>query len=94
MDTWSIFLVIVIIAFIGVLTWATIKLVTKLLELLDSLKGLIDKLKTSEIIDQLGSVLRQLAELEELIKAKFGTDEKQRLEEMKRTLEEIRKKIA
>jgi TRAP-type C4-dicarboxylate transport system permease small subunit len=94
MDTWSIFLVIVIIAFIGVLTWATIKLVTKLLQLLDSLKGLIDKLKTSEIIDQLGSVLRQLAELEELIKAKFGTDEKQRLEEMKRTLEEIRKKIA
>jgi TRAP-type C4-dicarboxylate transport system permease small subunit len=94
MDTWSIFLVIVIIAFIGVLTWATIKLVTKLLQLLDSLKGLIDKLKTSEIIDQLGSVLRQLAELEELIKAKFGVDEKQRLEEMKRTLEEIRKKIA
>jgi hypothetical protein len=93
MDTWSIFLVIVIIAFIGVLTWATIKLVTKLLQLLDSLKGLIDKLKTSEIIDQLGSVLRQLAELEELIKAKFGVDEKQRLEEMKRTLEEIRKKI-
>ena len=93
MDIWVIFLIIAIIALIGVFAWATINLVKKALELFDSIKGLIDKIKTSEIIDQLGLVLKQLAELEDLIKTKLGVDEKKKLEEMKETLEDIRKKI-
>ena len=93
MNIWIIFLIIAIIALIGVLAWATIKLVKKALELFDSIKGLIDKIKMSEIVDQLGLVLKQLAELEELIKTKLGVDEKKKLEEMKETLEDIRKKI-
>ena len=93
MNIWIIFLIIAIIALIGVFAWATINLVKKALELFDSIKGLIDKIKTSEIIDQLGLVLKQLAELEDLVKTKLGVDEKKKLEEMKETLEDIRKKI-
>ena len=93
MNIWVIFLIIAVIALIGVFAWATIKLVKKALDLFDSIKGLIDKIKTSEIIDQLGLVLKQLAELEDLIKTKLGVDEKKKLEEMKETLEDIRKKI-
>ena len=93
MNIWVIFLIIAVIALIVVFAWATIKLVKKALDLFDSIKGLIDKIKTSEIIDQLGLVLKQLAELEDLVKTKLGVDEKKKLEEMKETLEDIRKKI-
>ena len=57
MNIWVIFLIIAVIALIGVFAWATINLVKKALELFESIKGLIDKIKTSEIIDQLGLVL-------------------------------------
>jgi len=93
MNIWVIFLIIAVIALIGVFAWATINLVKKALELFESIKGLIDKIKTSEIIDQLGLVLKQLAELEDLIKTKLGVDEKKKLDEMKETLENIRRKI-
>jgi len=94
MNIWIIFLIVAAIVLIGVVIWSIIKFITKLLELFDSLKDLIEKLKMSDIIDQLGSSLKKFAELEEIVKDKLGADEKKTLDDMKKTLEDIRKKIA